>query len=465
MTASQRKSPRIDLAREKKPTSLLFFWLLIILGSTVFGCQPSDNRSTDEALKETAEAPEDNQPDPDAVTPAPGLDLSGTQYAWLVVTQDAAEYQSLNQSIFTGLADGVDWLNSEGRVFGAEIELTHVSIGPEGDGLIEQVLAAIDEVEPVVLFMAAPINETLYYELSQEDLPILYFGFGSSLNDITAQVGENIFWLVPPADEQFAFFLSEVWKHWNRLRPSGNINEVRLGYLSSDPTFPMFQSNPGLDKFLRQTSFEIVLREGLPATTNASVTNFLVDSISAGVTVLYADTFSPGTAVLINDLNALAISEFFVVGGGTWSIDPGIEDFLLEAGPVERYLTVLPMAWWSEQENPAIQLARSIRAENRRGETQLDAAYLLALGAADLGAEALGAAIERAGGARVTGEDVLEQMAVIENYDVLGGLYTLDYFAGKRTPTFLRVWQIQPDGELSPIGSGGEVPDFSDGPD
>jgi hypothetical protein len=56
-------------------------------------------------------------------------------------------------------------------------------------------------------------------------------------------------------------------------------------------------------------------------------------------------------------------------------------------------------------------------------------------------------------------------MAVIENYDVLGGLYTLDYSAGKRTPTFLRLWQIQQDGELAPIGSGGEVPDFNFDPD
>lgn len=465
MTKSQRNSPRIDLTIEKQPISLLFIGLLIVLGITFSGCQSSNSQSSNGALTETAEAPRDSQKDPEDATSEPGLDLRGTQYAWLVVTHDAVEYQSLNLSIVEGIADGIEWLNSEGRAFGAEIELTHVNIDPESGDLIDQVLTAIDETDPVLLLMAAPINEALYYELSQEDLPILYFGFGSALNDLTAQVGENIFWLVPPHDQQFAFFVSEVWKEWNRLRPSGNFNEVRSGYLASDPTFPIFQSNPGLDEFLRQNSFDVVLRESIPASSNASVTNFLVNSISAGVTVLYADTFSPATAVLVNDLNALAVSEFFVVGGGTWSIDPGIEDFLLESGPVDGYLMVLPTAWWSDQENPAIQLARSIRAENRRGAPELDAGYLIALGAADLGAEALGAAIERAGGPRISGEDVLEQMAVIENYDVLGGLYTLDYSAGKRTPTFLRLWQIQSNGDFAPVGSGGEVPDLTVDPD
>lgn len=446
------------MSRGKKPTLIGFVWLLIMLGGALMGCQQNNDRSANAVETEVTELPGETQNDFDVDAPPAGLELNGTEYSWLVVTMDVLEFQALNQSIVAGIEDGISYLNAQGSVFGAEIQLIHTSIDPQTDDLLEQVLAAIDAAEPLVLFMAAPIDEALYYELSQEDLPILYFGFGSPLSGLTAQVGENIFWLVPPPDEQFAFFLSEVWNNWNRLRPSGNVNEVRVGYLDMDQDFPEFQSNPGMDAFLRQNNFEILVRASISSSSTASITNFLVDSISAGITVLYANTFSPGTAVLINDLNTLAVSEFFVAGGGTWSIDSGSKDFFLDGVTMGDYLIVLPTAWWSDEENPAIQLAHSIRAESRRNETYLDAGYLLALGAVDLGAETLRAAIDRVGSANVSGEDVLEQMAVVEDYAVLGGLYTLDFTAGNRSPNFLRLWQVRPGEDWLPIGSGGEVP-------
>ena len=134
---------------------------------------------------------------------------------------------------------------------------------------------------------------------------------------------------------------------------------------------------------------------------------------------------------------------------------------MLGSDPLEGYLAAMPISWWSDRSNPAIQLASKIHAGAQRGDDTLDAAYLIGLGAADLGVEALDKAVEIKGSRTVSGEDVLEQMAVIDDYAVMGGLYTLNYTAGNRQPTYMQLWQVSSGGDWVPLGTGGNVPDLA----
>jgi hypothetical protein len=308
-----------------------------------------------------------------------------------------------------------------------------------------------------MVLMATPVDDLLYYEINHQHVPFLYFGLGGAKYEPSSDRPEMLFWLVPPPNKQLDFFAHSLWGNWDSIRPAGTFNELIIGYLQGE----RLQEDVFVESTLSRLNiegFEVPLRQVVPTTPNASVTNFLIDSVEKGVTVLYSDASSAGTSVLLNDIGSLALEDSFVVAGNLWSIDPGLEDTLLPDRDFYGYVMPLSVAWWTEVDNPAIQSAIRIHREAARPEKEKDLGYLLGLGSVDLVRETVQNAVLENHSENLTAVDIYEQLSGLEEYDVMGGLFIVDYKNEKRAPQRMRLWQFEGERGWMLVSDWGEAP-------
>ena len=366
-------------------------------------------------------------------------------------------YAQSVESIHAGVYDGVMDLNARGGVNGARIKLVVVALPESTENILETVTNKLEETDPLLALMAAPVDELLYYEINHQMVPFLYFGVGGERYDPPTNQPEMLFWLVPTPDEQLSYFVRSLWVNWETIRPAGAYNELKVGYLDEADEKP--------DKFidaeiirLNGDSFSVPVKSAVRSSANASVTNFLIDSVQNGVTVLYSDASSTGTAVLLNDISSLALENTFLVGGSIWSMDAGVSLGLLTGQIDKGYTVPFSIAWWAEEDNPAIQLAARNHSAAGRSDLTRDAGYLIGQGSVDLVREVFQTSVDQISSGNISAEDAYQQLIRLEDFDVMGGLFTVDFTNGKRAPSWMRLWQFDGENDWMPISEWGEAP-------
>lgn len=389
-------------------------------------------------------------------TPPTNPDLRGAQFKVALFVVESGPYAGLANSVQAAVADGVQTNNSRGGVYGAALDLEVVALADNSEVSLEIMLEKLEELNPVVVLMAAPVDDAMYYEINHQEVPFFYFGLGGVNFSPPVNQPDMLFWLIPPPEEQMSFFLTSLWEHWDEMRPLGAYNELAVGYMFEEGRLHDSSIEAMITR-LNLENFENRVRGTVSPEPNASVANFLLDAIQNGVTVLYSNTSPTGSAVLLNDLGSLAIGNSFVTGGVIWSVSGELEEVLLSQENLEGYVLPLPSAWWSEAENPAIQAAERIFADGGHLEEQQDLAYLIGLGSVDLVGEVLNRTITDQEGGAIKADDLYSELIRLEGYEVMGGLFQVDYSNGKRAPRQMQLWQLN-NGEWTPVGERNPVP-------
>ena len=186
-------------------------------------------------------------------------DLRGNNFDIVLIQTEEETFSPLLDTIEAGIEDGIRQLNSSGGINGARINLTRKSFPPDPGDIAGEISDYIYQAEPILIFFAYPLNESLIAELNNIDVPILSFGIGNEVTARSTAKSENFFWLVPPPDTQIAFFLSEVWKHWDQLRPAGIFNQMASGVISSDIEGDQISLYPALSPFLEERNLNFSL--------------------------------------------------------------------------------------------------------------------------------------------------------------------------------------------------------------
>jgi len=390
-------------------------------------------------------------------TPPSSPDLRGDEFSVVMFVTSSDGYAHSSESIINGVQDGVVDLNARGGVKGAKITLLVVEVSGDTDEILETVMATLDEINPLVVLMAAPVGDLLYYEINHQEVPFLFFGLGGERFNPSSDQTEMLFWLVPTPDDQLSYFVSSLWANWDSIRPTGIYNELKIGYLETEENKPDAFVEAAISR-LEIDGFEVPVRWDVPASGNESVTNFLIEAIQNGVTVLYSDTPSLGTAVLLNDIGSLALEDSFVVGGSLWSIDGGVEEILLAGRELDEYVLPISTAWWNEADNLAIQSAIRIHDQFGRSDDIRGAGYLIGLGSVDLIREAIQTSVIEKDSGSLSAKDIFHQVVRLDDYDVMGGLFTINYMNGQRAPVNLRLWQYKGSNGWVPISGWGIAP-------
>ena len=393
-------------------------------------------------------------------TPPPFPDLRGQTFDIYFIGGVSDTYIDLTKSIELGLEDGFAFLNAHGGVYGAQIELHFIGVLDYEEEL-EQAYKDLVDLDPFLILLAVPVSQEFYELLNEEEIPVLFYGIGTPRLDVLEVDEDYLFWLTPFPDEQMVFIFNEIWMNWKDVRPPGNFNEMDIGYLSWEgDDFKNISLSPESQAYLQRHNYALVVEEWLPVSVNSSATNFLLESVHEGVTVIYTDTYTFGPAVLMNDLNSLGLSDFFVVAGNQWMLGGHVDQYLRFEERIGSLYMPLSIAWWSETENPAIVKAEQILAASGRTEAKQDFGYLLSLGVVDIIDNLLNMSVEEIESSAVKAEDIMENLSDFD-YEVMDGLFSVDYRFGNRSVDQIRLWQYAMQEELmDSIGELSTVPDL-----
>ena len=450
-----------------------FSLLAVIILSSVIGCSTENiatqdvqatktiqNTETTIPIKpseEISSSSEEKQQTPNLTT---DLDLSGNSFSILFIGMKEEPYASINKSLSLAVEDAVSFINASGGILGAEIELYYVSFEGNEESLEEFFRESTRRFDPLVVLMAAPINDELSSVIQGARIPVLYFGLGGKALERPEISRDYIFWLTPLPDDQFAFFLDQAWRQWEGIRPPGNMNEFRIGYITWEEPPNDFAITPRIEAFYQRQNFDFVIEGRMKNSSNSSLTNFLLQSITSGMTVLYTDTFSYGPMVLLNDVYSLGLNDFFVLGGSVWSYDPSSAHYLISPEATHEFYLPLPTLWWSEKDQPAIIKANTIMDQSNRSGEEKNFAYLLGLASVDISAHVLRKAVTATNDGDITPSTIYAQLSILETYPVLEGLYEIDYSNHNRSPKMMRLWMVSPGNRFIPVGDIESVPEL-----
>jgi branched-chain amino acid transport system substrate-binding protein len=330
-------------------------------------------------------------------------------------------------------------INSTGGIFGAIVELSFADTG----GSVDEAVAAYDRFagadDNILLFLmyGSPEEEALYQRMAEDQIPVI--GAGLSAEAFYGIPDGYIFGGGPIYPDQLGYFLDYITANWADVKPATAGDDVMLAYLSWPGAYGEGALTDESRAYAASLGVEIVHEELFDLSPTADTTTAVLNAQAAGANVIYTNTLAFGPAALLNDLNALGIRDQFLAGGNNWAMDVGLYAFLADPSYGAGFYAPFPFAWWNDTDNPAIQFAEENFAANERTAGEHNIGRLLIQGFLDVAVHAIENAILEVGFENLTGQAVYDQLVQISGYDALGGLITVDYTNGRRSPNMLQM--------------------------
>jgi len=387
-------------------------------------------------------------------------DLAGETIILHLIGDTEPPFTSITSPMRTAAVDYVKYLNENGGLFGASVELRFADTGGSDEGAVTAYERFANSDDPIwVIINYGGYEETLYDRVNEDRIPLLTFGLNPDLPNIDA--GGYVYRLTPTYDEQFAFFMEYVLKNWEKIKPGGAVDEIKVAYISWDNQYGRSALTESSRAFAESLGIEIVLEEYIQMSDVSSTTSAIFNAEVAGATVIYTNTHDFGPAILLNDMNNLAVRDFFIVGGNNWAFDTGMMRNLFDPGYADGFYIPSWYAWWTDTENLGIQLAEDILEANNRTEADKVIGRLLIQGSLDLACHAIEQAIIKKGYQNINGVEIKKALDEISGYKVMNGLFTVDFSSGNRSPASLYIRQVQGNaGILFTVEGFSEIPDF-----
>ncbi len=415
---------------------------LVILALLMAACATATPEPT-----EVPPAPEPTEAPAATEAPAPTEepmdegppDLTGETIKLYHFGDISGPYASVTGPLVNGASDMVKHINDTGGIFGATVEMDFADTG----GSVDEAVAAYDRFtgadDNVLLFLlyGSPESVALYQRMAEDQIPAI--GAGLSAEAFYGIPDGYIFGGGPIYPDQFGFFLDYITENWADVKPAGAGDEVKLAYLSWPGAYGQGALTDESRAYADSLGVEIVHEELYDLSPTADVTTAILNAQAAGANVIYTNTLAFGPAALLNDLNALGLRGDFLVGGNNWAMDVGTYAFLADPSYGAGFYAPFPFAWWNDTDNPAIQFAEENFAANERTAGEHNIGRLLIQGFVDVAVHAIENAILEVGFENLTGQAVYDELTQISGYDALGGLITVDYTNGRRSPSMMQM--------------------------
>lgn len=423
------------------------FVLILVLSSLLIlsACENTQQPNLTAPTKTSPKAEDRPQSTSSPIpTKPPSPDMRGETFTIYAIIANDEPFTPITRSVRTALEDYTNYKNARGGVNGAELKVMFAEVDSTGAGATAafELFSARDDA--LVILMLAPVTDELYQKINAQDIPVIYFGVGALPLDYSAK-DDRLFWLVPTPQQQFEFWANYALINWVKIRPEGQFNVMRLNFLSWEGAYREPESLAGIRTFLQQENIVLASQGTILPLVNASASNPILDGVFNQATMIYMDLFSYGPAIVLNDLYYLDLGKFFVIAGGCWTVGIQLDKYLPSPELVEPIYTPLPIAWWSEKDNPGIQAAVKIFQDAGHDPEYQDLSYLYGLAALDLAVSALETTLlEQKNAVRINiqPDKIYEALSEFEDTSILNGLMTVNFSEGNRTPSQMRLWKF-----------------------
>lgn len=368
-----------------------------------------------------------------SATPSNAPDLSGEQIVLIHLCDRTGPLGGANASRIQAVEDAVTAINAAGGIFGAELDLQFADTAGTPEDT-ERALARMirENGERPLVLVCDPASELGVRETMNEDeIPGLSAG-------VFADEDGFLFGLDANPDQHFAFFMDDLLTHWAERKPQGAGSEIRIATLAWPEELSGALAGEELVADAEAEGIQFVLQAQLAAEVEANVFNFVYHAREENANVIYTNVRGFGLAALLNALHDLGLRDRFVVAAPALALDAEAYAYLADPSYAEGVYLTSVWAWWQEAPNPGIQAAGALGA----ADEVKDWGYLQMVGAVDLARRALEDAILANGFENLSPETVFAALQSLEDYQVLGGLFSVDYSGGNRSLIELRLWQV-----------------------
>lgn len=336
-----------------------------------------------------------------------------------------------------GVEDFVEFVNDEGGIFGAIIELETL----DSFGDTSHVELAIrnwqaSERPTFLILHDVEIANELQDVLRQLQIPTLT-SFVSEVDEDDYLIG-----VLPAPEIELLHLMGYLVENWEGVRPSNSVGGPALAVLY----WPDFYGTSALTECARRA----LPRTGAPlvyeAEINASYAEDVMDQLRAarraGANVIYVQGFAFGPAVVLDDLYWLGMQEEMLVAGPSAALDNNVYGYLTRPEYFDGFYAATSLAWWSDEGNSGIILAEELFKVNDRTPADRVQARLMGHAMVDLIRQSITEAVgvypvsEFSGGAL---QGVVRELGLVNLVD---GLLLLGFDGAEEVGHYLRIRQV-----------------------
>lgn len=347
------------------------------------------------------------------------VDLTGESIQFWHVGDLSGPYGAITAPFVAGFDDAVAYFNEHGGICGAEITLPDpTTIDTAGDQEQTQIIydRVSSENPPFVLLYSSGDSELLRDQMAEDEIVGLI-----SAGSVEGLYGEDadspgwIFATNPLYVDQFGHFCQYV-----AANPDTYPDPV-IGYISWQGAFGEAALTDDTIAFCGSLGVEVLPDAELnPVAPGNDWTGGVQNLVDKGANILYTNTLAFGPAEIAATVTNLGLNDQVKVAGVNWALDTsvgflGLSSFGPDGLPsVNGIVGSLPFIWWTERDNPGIQLITEQADLNERDAVTRNIAYLGGWMWIDSFIEFNVQTANRVGSADFSGADLKE---TIENMD------------------------------------------------
>lgn len=353
----------------------------------------------------------------DARTPCE-VDLTGQEFDFSHVGDLSGPYAAITQPIVAAFADSAAYFNARGGICGATINLPDpTTIDTGGDQEQTQIIYDREAANnpPLMILYASPDAELLRDTVAEDEIPVLISA--GSIPGLYGESGGDPGWIFatnPLYVDQFGHFCEYA---------SENLENPVIGYLSWQGAFGEAAYTPEAIAYCDSLGVTVLDEPELFSPTDTDISGAVQNLVDQGANILYTNSLATGPALVAATVTNLGLNDQVQVAGVNWALDSSVGLLGLQSiGPdglpsVNGIIGSLPFVWWSETDNPGIQLITEQADLNERPVTLRNITYLIGFLTIDTYIEVMVQAANAVGATSVddiTGADVY---AVLQNID------------------------------------------------
>jgi len=323
----------------------------------------------------------------------------------------------ITQPVLAAFNDASAYFNERGGICGAEIQIPDPTTVDTG-GDLEQVQVIYDRVSaenPAVLTLyGSGDSEVLREQLAEDETAVIISA--GSVPGLYGEDGQSPGWTFatnPLYVDQFGQFCQFAVNEFE--------NPV-VGYVSWDTAFGRAAFTEEAVAFCESLGVE-VLDEPELFLPGGDPSGNVQNVADAGANIVYTNSLASGPASIAASITNLGLSDQLTLAGVNWALDTSVGLLGLQSlGPdglpsVNGLIGSLPFIWWTETDNPGIQLMTEVFNANERPANIQNIAYILGFLNMDIYIEAYVQTANRLGAENINnigGADIKE---TLENMD------------------------------------------------
>ena len=375
-------------------------------------------------------------------------DMSGQE---IVLYQQAGLEGPTAALLGDGFAKATDditaYINENGGVCGAEIvvEYCETNYNPEMDVACYEGFRAADP-KPAILFTFGSGATVALKDRVIED-EIINFAAGVNADAIYNPANGYTVGAVPIYSDQLAGFIQFVHENWDDVKPADAGDDIVVGVVGWANAFGAGATTPETIAYAESLGVTILPLEEQAISPDADVSGSIQTLALNGANVIYSQNLSFGTAQVIGTVRALGLWDSMIVGAVSWAFNADVLAILGENVAIaDGTYGVVPYAWWTDPDNPGVQLAAELFDAGGYAETDRAISYLTTVDSFLLARNALIATINEYGPDGITGANVLaamESMGMVSG----NGVLNVNMADGSRAPNQAAIRQWQWNGE------------------